>query len=81
MLIICVCATMTLHVTGDFVSFYAKAHEDLGVGMLCFCDFVHHDSYKWTAYPWRGYVLKIMPRFTGIMISVTRELVEKNRLF
>jgi len=81
---LCLCND-DLHVDGDFVEFYAKAHQDLGVGMFCFCDFVaaspaisgHPDSYKWTVYPWRGYKLKFLPRFTGIMISVTRALLEK----
>lgn len=37
----------------------------------------HPDTYKWATHRWRGYTLKLLPRFTGIMISVTRELVEK----
>jgi len=66
-----------LHVSGDFAKFYAQAHADLGVGLFCFCDFTHHESYRWTPYRWRGYTLKMLPRFTGIMMSITRELVEK----
>lgn len=74
-----------LLVTGDFAKFYANAHLDLQVGMFCFCDFTKEspaisgkpESYKWTTYRMRGYGVKFLPRFTGIMISVTRELVEK----
>lgn len=66
-----------LHVDGDFAKFYGQAHTDTGVGLFCFCDFTHHESYKWTTYRWRGYGMKFMPRFTGIMMSITRELVEK----
>ena len=65
-----------LHIDGNFVDFYGKAHEDLGLGMFCFCDFTHHDSYKWITYPWRGYTLKMLPRMTGIMMSITRKVVD-----
>lgn len=77
---LCLCND-DLHVDGDFVKFYGQAHQDLGVEMFCFCDFTHHESYKWVTYPWRGYRLKFMPRFTGIMISITRKLVEKIGFF
>ena len=73
---LCLCND-DLFVKGDFVQFYAQAHKDLGVGLFCFCDFTHHESYKWTTYRWRGYGMKFLPRFTGIMMSITRELVEK----
>ena len=74
-----------LLVTGDFAKTYASAHTDLEVGMFCFCDFTKEspaisgkpESYKWTTYRCRGYGVKFLPRFTGIMMSVTRELVEK----
>lgn len=77
---LCLCND-DLTVNGDFVKFYGQAHVDLGVGMFCFCDFTHHESYKWTTYRWRGYGVKFMPRFTGIMISVTRELLDKIGFF
>lgn len=74
-----------LKVTGDFAKFYAAAHQDLGIGMFCYCPFDRASSaitgppssYKWTTYPLRGYGVKFLPRFTGIMISVTRALVEQ----
>lgn len=74
-----------LFVNGDFVKFYAQGHQDLGVGLFCFCDFTEAspaisgrpETYKWTTYRQRGYGVKFLPRFTGIMMSITRALVEK----
>ena len=66
-----------LHVDGDFVQFYGKAHADLQVGMFCFCDFTHHPSYRWVDVMSRGYRVKLCPRMTGIMISVHRKVVER----
>ena len=62
-----------LHVLGDFVNFYAQGHEDLGVGLFCFCDFVHHESYRWLTVNSRGHRVKLLGRMTGIMMSVTRQ--------
>lgn len=73
---LCLCNDDLL-VDGDFVNYYARGHTDLGVGLWCFCDFTNHPSYKWTTYPVRGYGVKFLPRMTGIMISITRQLVEK----
>jgi GT2 family glycosyltransferase len=81
---LCLCNDDLL-VTGDFVGYYAKAHEDLGVGLFCFCDFDkaspaisgNPESYRWTTYPWRGYKVKMLPRFTGIMMSMTRPLLQQ----
>lgn len=72
---LCLCND-DLHVDGDFVSVYAKAHRDLEVGMFCFTDFPG-ETYKFTVVPWRGYKVKLMSRFTGIMVSVTRKLIEE----
>jgi GT2 family glycosyltransferase len=85
---LCLCND-DLFVLGDFVKFYAQAHQDLGVEMFCFCDFTEKspaisgapETYKWTTYPVRGYGVKFLPRFTGIMMSVTRKLVEKIGFF
>jgi len=81
---LCLCNDDLL-VTGDFVKYYAEAHRDLEVGMFCYCGFDKAspaisgppESYKWVTYPWRGYKVKMLPRMTGIMISITRALVEK----
>lgn len=66
-----------LHVLGDFVNFYGKAHEDLDVGMFSFCDFVHHESYRWMTVNSRGYRVKMCPRMTGIMMSITRPVINR----
>lgn len=63
-------------VNGDFVSFYAKAHQDLEIGLFCFCDFTS-EQYRWTAVRHRGYIVKILPRMTGIAMSITKELTSK----
>ena len=71
---LCLCND-DLHVLGDFVAAYAEAHEDLGVGLFCFCDFLA-PTYKWATTYSRGHRLRLMPRFTGIMMSLTRKVVE-----
>jgi GT2 family glycosyltransferase len=69
-----------LHVLGDFVAHYAAGHRDLGTEMFCFCPSggsYSHPSYIGPTVRSRGFTIKLMPRFTGIMMSVTRKLVEK----
>jgi len=65
-----------LHVLGDFPATYAEAHEDLEVGFFCFTDFNYNSSYATVPVRSRGYKLKLMQRFTGIMMSMTRQVVE-----
>lgn len=72
---LCLCND-DLHVLGDFVHAYAEAHEDLDVGFFCFTDFTHHPSYRTVTVRSRGYKLKLVQRFTGIMMSMTRKVVE-----
>lgn len=74
-----------LSVLGDFVDFYARGHWDLDVGMFCFCDFTGPspaisgppESYRWMTVNSRGYRVKLLPRMTGIMLSLTRECFDK----
>lgn len=74
-----------LYVLGDFVNFYAKGHEDLEVGLFCFCDFTQAspaisgkpETYRWVTVNWRGYRVKLLPRMTGIMMSMTRAVLDK----
>jgi hypothetical protein len=74
-----------LLVLGNFVDFYARGHEDLGVGLFCFCDFTQQnraisgraETYRWLTVNCRGWRVKLLPRMTGIMMSFTREVVEK----
>jgi GT2 family glycosyltransferase len=76
---LCLCND-DLHVLGDFVSFYGRGHTDLDIGMFCFCPsggIYDHGSYRWVTVRSRGYAIRLMPRITGIMISITRKLIEK----
>lgn len=74
-----------LFVVGDFVNFYAHGHEDLDVGMFCFCDFTQAspaisgapETYRWVTVNSRGYKVKLLPRMTGIMMSVTRACFDR----
>lgn len=66
-----------LHVLGDFVNFYARGHEELGVGLWCFSDFDHDPSYAFMTVNSRGWEVKMLSRMTGIMMSLTRPMVEK----
>jgi ankyrin repeat protein len=60
---------------GDFVSFYAQAHRDLGIGLFCFCD--HEElEYQPKVAELNGYTLHLHPRPTGLVISLTREVIE-----
>lgn len=81
---LCLCNDDLL-VTGDFVDLYARAHEELGVGLFCFCSNPAEtplafsgppETYKWTTYPVRGWKVKFMPRFTGSVLSITRKTLE-----
>ncbi len=65
-----------LIVKGDFVKHYAEGHEDLDVGLFCFCDFVG-ESYRWVYQQTVGksgkkWMAKVLPRMTGIMMSITQ---------
>lgn len=69
-----------LHVLGDFVKVYGDAHADIGIGMFCFCDF-EGETYRWENRRVIGrsgalYSLKLMPRMTGIMMSMTRDCTD-----
>lgn len=66
-----------IHVLGDFPAFYAKAHKDLGPGLWCLNDFSDSPTHQWIIARSRGYRVKIFTRMTGIMMSMTRALVEK----
>lgn len=72
---LCLCND-DLHVLGDFASVYAKAHDELGVGHFCFTDFAYDESYKWVTIRSRGWKLKLFTRYTGIMMSLTRQCVK-----
>ena len=63
-----------LIISGNFAEEYRKAHQDLDIGLFCFNDFTDpaHES---PVIPYRSTKLRIVPMMTGIMMSMTRELV------
>jgi len=65
-----------VEVIGDFSRDYREAHDKLGIGLFCMCDF-KSEKYKCKPVKYLGVDLKIVERFTGIMMSMTRNLVGK----
>jgi GT2 family glycosyltransferase len=65
---------------GDFINYYAEAHKQLNMHLFCFCDFTS-ETYKWVPIKVRvgdrDFTLKLLPRMTGIMMSITRKLVSE----
>lgn len=70
-----------LEVLGDFAAFYGQAHRDLGIGFFAFNDFWESPTHRWIIARSRGYRLKLFRRMTGIMMSVTRSIVNKAGYF
>lgn len=64
-----------LEFVGDAATIYSKAHADTDVDLFCFCDFTS-PQFKCTPITYRGEKLKKLSRMTGIMMSITRKLVE-----
>lgn len=60
--------------TGDFVREYACAHTTVGNHLWTFCDFTG-DDYAALTTPFRGFDIKLQPRMTGMMMSMTKTLV------
>jgi len=60
--------------TGDFPAVYAAAHKTFGVGLFCFCDFTA-EEYLPVKIRHKGRVLHVLPRMTGMAMSLTRETV------
>jgi hypothetical protein len=75
---LCLCND-DLEASGPFHETYATAHEKLNVGLFCFCDFEGpgFESYRWATVKARGMHVKLLTRMTGIMMSMTRELVDR----
>lgn len=63
-------------IKGDVASAYRQAHKDLGVELFCFCDF-KEEEYRWASVGHRGYKIKLLPRKVGMVLSLTRSLIEK----
>ena len=60
---------------GDAGLAYSSAHRATNIGLLCFCDFTS-PQYKCTPVTYRGVPLKKLSRMTGMVMSITRNLVE-----
>ena len=60
---------------GDAGRAYSSAHCATNIGLLCFCDFTS-PQYKCTPVTYRGVPLKKLSRMTGMVMSITRNLVE-----
>lgn len=60
---------------GDASALYRSAHVDTGVELFCFCDF-DSEQFKCTPVLCRGVRLKKLSRMTGMMLSITRKLIE-----
>lgn len=74
---LCLCND-DLDALGDFPVEYAKAHQELGVGLFCHCDLkVLGDAYKGPEVKVLNTKVRIIPagRQTGCMMSITRALV------
>lgn len=76
---LCLCNDDML-VSGNFPAKYANGHDKLKIHLFCFCDFTS-EPYRTTSVPVRAgeevFQLKLMPRMTGMMMSLTRQLVER----
>lgn len=60
---------------GDFTEDYLEAHNRTGIQLFCMCDF-EGTTYRCINTKYLGVNLKVVLRFTGIMMSMTRKLVE-----
>jgi hypothetical protein len=54
---------------------YAAAHAHHGVGFWCFSDFTS-EKYRFAVVIHKGKPVKLLSRMTGIMLSITRQVVE-----
>ena len=65
-----------VEVIGDFCKSYRDAHNAIGVDLWCFCDFTS-EMYRWVERPYKGYMIKVLTRMTGMIMSKTRSSIEK----
>lgn len=72
---LCLCND-DLVIKGDFVKTYYDAHRIHKIGLWCYCPF-DDELYRGVEIKSKGRTIKLLPRKTGIMMSMTRELVEK----
>jgi hypothetical protein len=61
--------------TGDFPKAYGDAHQAFKVGLWCFCDFTS-EEYQPVPLMVKGKTVHVLPRMTGMAMSLTRRVVE-----
>lgn len=61
---------------GDFADLYARAHQETGIGIFCFCR-LDGSSYTPAPMPAGTFTALAFNRMTGAGISLTRKLVEE----
>jgi hypothetical protein len=61
---------------GDFTKIYAEAHKATGIGLFCFSDWTDDDN-KPVPVRDRGRVIHMLTRRKGIMMSMTRKMVDR----
>jgi hypothetical protein len=66
-----------LIVTGDFAAVYGQAHEALKIGLFCFCPVKLGEEYVGPVVKVLGHQVRMVPRMTGSMMSMTLALVKK----
>ena len=69
-----------LEARGDFTKDYATAHQATNIGLFCFSDW-NDEQHKPVVIRDRGRMLHILPRRKGIMMSMTRRLVDRIGFF
>ena len=72
---LCLCND-DLEARGDFTKVYADAHKASNIGLFCFSDWDDED-HKPVVIRDRGRVYHLLTRRKGIMMSITRKLVER----
>jgi hypothetical protein len=73
---LCLCND-DLVASDNFIAEYKKAHDMLNIGLFCFCPVKLGEEYVGPVIPVLGNRIRMVPRMTGAMMSMTRKLVEK----
>jgi glycosyltransferase involved in cell wall biosynthesis len=72
---LCLCND-DLIANGDFVKVYAAAHTHHKVGLWCYCPF-DDELHRGAQIMHKGKPVRLLPRKTGCMMSMTRALVDR----
>lgn len=66
-----------LIVTGNFAEEYKRAHDQLKIGLFCFCPVKLGEEYVGPTVKVLGITVRMVPRMTGPLMSMTRALVKR----